>query len=174
MITADTAKVQPKVYVHRENDRRISHNSVHFPLLDSDFNIVRKDRRRIPDRRSANLKLIWQESQPIRNTNELSILIGEENYFFDSSLDKFSLGRSLHVDARIDNKFVSKKHAHITYTDGEFVLQDTSLNGTFIETEELGKIRLQGQKVYLYGDGKISLGTPIDREDQQLIYFHCH
>ena len=174
MTTVDMAKAQPKNFVHRENERRSNQNSVQFPLLDSEFNIVRKDRRRIPDRRKANLKLIWQESQPIRNTNELSILIGEESYFFDSSLDKFSLGRSLNVDARIDNKFVSKKHAHITYTDGEFVLQDTSLNGTFIETEELGKIRLQGQKVYLYGDGKISLGTPIDREDQQLIYFHCH
>lgn len=173
MFSPDMVKAQSKVHVHRENDRRVSQSSVQFPLLDSDFNIVRNDRRRVADRRKVNLKLIWQETQPIRNTSELSILIGGESYFLDTSLDKFSLGRSLHVDERIDNKFVSKKHAHIIYCDGEFVLQDTSLNGTFIETEELGKIRLQGQKVYLYGDGKISLGTPIDREDQQLIYFHC-
>ena len=100
--------------------------------------------------------------------------MGDESYFFDTGLEKFTLGRSLHVNARIDKKYVSKHHAHITYHEGEFVLHDTSLNGTFIETEELGKIRLQGQKAYLFGDGKISLGTPIDRDDRYLISFHCH
>jgi len=163
---------QSKVYVHRENDRRANQTS-QFPLLDSDFNIVRKDRRHVADRRKANLKLIWQENQPIRNTSELSLRIGEESYFFDNSLEKFSLGRSLQVDVRIGTRFVSKQHANISYLDGEFVLQDISLNGTFMETEELGKIRLQGQKVYLFGEGKISLGEPLGREDQQIIYFHC-
>ena len=166
-------KVQPKPYVQRESDRRVNEDTVQFPLLDSEFNIVREDRRRIPDRRKANLKLIWQENQPIRQTNELSLEIGGENYYFDSSLDKFRLGRSLQCDVQFENQYVSKDHAHIKYRNGEFVLQDTSLNGTFVETEELGKIRLQGRKVYLSGSGKISLGTPIGREDQQLIYFNC-
>ena len=80
---------QSKVYVHRENDRRANQPS-QFPLLDSDFNIVRKDRRHVADRRKANLKLIWQENQPIRNTSELSLRIGEESYFFDNSLEKFN------------------------------------------------------------------------------------
>ena len=166
-------KVQPKPYVQRESDRRVNEDTVQFPLLDSEFNIVREDRRRIPDRRKANLKLIWQENQPIRHTNELSLEIDGESYYFDSSLDVFTFGRSLQSDVRFDNQYVSKDHAHIKYRNGEFVLQDTSLNGTFVETEELGKIRLQGRKVYLSGSGKISLGTPIDREDQQLIYFNC-
>lgn len=69
-----------------------------IPLLDSEFNIVREDRRRIPDRRKANLKLIWQENQPIRQTNELSLEINGESYYFDTSLDKFAFGRSLQSD----------------------------------------------------------------------------
>ena len=164
---------QSKVYVRRENDQR-ANQTLQFSLLDSDFNIIRKDRRHVADRRKANLKLIWQENQPIRNTSELSLRIGEKSYFFDNnSLEKFSQGRSLHVDVRIVTRFVSKHHANISYLDGEFVLQDISLNGTFMETEELGKIRLQGQKVYLFGEGKVSLGEPLGREDQQIIYFHC-
>lgn len=172
MFTASIGEAQPKVFVHRENDRRVN-QTAQFPLLDSDFNILRKDRRHVADRRRANLKLIWQRNQPIRNTSELSLRIGEESYFFDTSLDKFNLGRSIHVDVRIGTHFVSRQHAEISYLDGEFVLQDTSLNGTFMETEELGKIHIQGQKVYLFGEGKISLGASLDREDQQIIYFHC-
>ena len=173
MSPAGMSKAHSKVYVHRENDRRINPQSVAFPLLDSDFNIVRKDRRNTADRRKANLKLIWQESQPIRNTTELSLEIANEQFYFDPSLEKFTLGRSLKADVRVDAKFVSKDHAYIAYHEGEFVLQDCSLNGTFIETEELGKIRLQGQKVYLYGEGTISLGIPIDQKCGNLIKFFC-
>ena len=168
------SKAHSRVFVHRECDRRVNQNTVQFPLLDSDFNIVRNDRRNVADRRKANLKLIWQENQPIRHTSELNIVANGKNYFFDSSLDEFTFGRAKECDFSIVNKYVSKQHAHIKYRNGEFVLQDKSMNGTFIETEELGKVRLQGQKVYLFGDGKISLGTPIDRDDQPLIYFHCH
>ena len=168
------SKAHSRVFVHRECDRRVNQNTVQFPLLDSDFNIVRKDRRRIADRRKANLKLIWQENQPIRHTSELNIVANGKNYFFDSNLDEFTLGRAKECNLCLVNKYISKHHAHIKYRNGEFVLQDNSRNGTFIETEELGKVRIQGQKVYLFGDGKISLGTPIDREYHPVIYFHCH
>ncbi len=167
------ANPQSRVYVHRLQDRRNSLNTASFPLLDSDFNIVRVDRRATPDRRKSNLKLIWQENQPIRNTTELKLEFGDERYFLDTGLKKITLGRSKRADIRIDNKFASKNHAYLTYHEGEFVLQDTSLNGTFIETEELGKIRLQDQKVYLYGLGVISLGMPIDMKSVSVIRFYC-
>ena len=69
---------------------------------------------------------------------------------------------------RVDNCYVSKQHATIGYKNGEFVLQDRSLNGTFIKTEDLGKIRIHGQKVYLYGNGVISLGQPLHRSEKIL------
>ena len=168
-----SAIVESKVYVQRERDRRIDATSIRFPLLDSDFNIVRKDRRRIPDRRKTNLKLIWQENQPIRNTSLLNLEFGGQRYYFDVRLKQFSLGRSHQCDLRIVNSFISKHHAIINHENGEFVLQDDSLNGTFIEADDLGKMRIHGQKAYLYGDGVLSLGTPIDREGQSCIHFHC-
>jgi hypothetical protein len=172
-ISMEHAKADSKLYVHRERDRRLESTSIQFPLLDSDFNIVRKDRRRISDRRKLNLKLIWQENQPIRNTSSLRLELAGQEYFFDTQLDRFSLGRSHQSDVRIDDSFVSKHHAQISYTDGEFVLLDKSLNGTFIETEDLGRIRVQGQKVYLFGEGVIRLGRAIDQKDQECIHFIC-
>jgi hypothetical protein len=170
----ESLKAESKVYVQRENDRRLEATSIQFPLLDSDFNIVRKDRRRITDRRKTNLKLIWQENQPIRDTSDLTLEFAGQRYFFDTSLERFTLGRSHNSELRIVNSFVSKHHAYITYENGEFVLQDRSLNGTFIEAEDLGKIRIQGQKAYLYGDGIMNLGKPIDRSENDFITFHCH
>ncbi len=169
----ESAKAESKVYVQRESDRRLENTQIQFPLLDSDFNIVRKDRRRITDRRKTNLKLIWQENQPIRNTSALNLVFDSKRFYFDTNLKQFSLGRSHQCDLRIDSRFVSKHHAVISYENGEFVLQDNSLNGTFIETEDLGKIRIQGQKAYLYGDGVMSFGTPIDRDKHNCIIFHC-
>jgi len=169
----ESAKAESKIYIQRERDRRLDAKSIQFPLLDSDFNIVRKDRRRISDRRKTNLKLIWQENQPIRHTSTLNLELAGQRYYFDTKLKQFTLGRSHQCDLRILNSFVSKHHAIISYENGEFVLQDKSLNGTFIEAEDLGKIRIQGQKAYLYGDGMLSLGAPIDRKDQTCINFHC-
>lgn len=169
----ESAKAESKVYLQRERDRRVDATSIQFPLLDSDFNIVRKDRRRISDRRKTNLKLIWQENQPIRNTSTLNLEFGGQSYYFDTRLKQFTLGRSHQCDLRIVNSFVSKHHAIISYENGEFVLKDDSLNGTFIEADDLGKMRIQGQKAYLYGDGTLSLGAPIDREDETCIHFHC-
>ena len=169
----ENAKAESKVFVQREKDRRLEATSISFPLLDSDFNIVREDRRRMSDRRKTNLKLIWQENQPIRNTSALTLEIEGKKFFFDTKLKQFSLGRSHQSDVRLENSFVSKQHAVISYDNGEFVLQDESLNGIFIEAEDLGKVRIQGQKAYLYGDGVMSLGKPIDAEDSICIKFHC-
>ncbi|MEM7401215.1 MAG: FHA domain-containing protein [Pseudomonadota bacterium] len=167
-------KAEPKEFIQRARDRRLETTSVGFPLLDSDFNIVREDRRRISDRRKSNLKLIWQENQPIRNSSTLTLRFGDQKYFFDTHLKSFTLGRSLQSDLRVDNRFVSKQHASISYNNGEFVLMDRSLNGTFIKTEDLGKIRIHGQKVYLYGTGVISLGHPLHRnEEVSCIHFNC-
>lgn len=169
----ENAKVESKVYVHRGNDRRLESTQIQFPLLDSDFNIVRKDRRRITDRRRTNLKLIWQENQPIRNSSTLKLGINGQRFFFEADLKQFSMGRSHQCDARINSRFVSKHHLMLSYENGEFVLQDNSLNGTFIETEDLGKMRIQGQKAYLFGEGVMSLGKPIDRDQNNCIHFKC-
>ena len=169
----ESVKAESRVYIQREADRRLESTSVQFPLLDSDFNIVRQDRRRIIDRRRSNLKLIWQQNQPIRHTSSLTLGYENQNFFFDTRLQNFSLGRSHQSDLRIESRFVSKKHAVISYENGEFVLQDDSLNGTFIKMEDLGKIRIQGQKVYLYGAGVINLGMPIGKNEEPVIYFHC-
>lgn len=167
------SSAESKVYVHRKRDRRMEATSVGFPLLDSDFNIVRKDRRSTSDRRKANLKLIWQENQPIRNTSSLALNFNQQKYYFDKGLQEFSLGRSKESDLQIEGRFVSKKHATIKYENGEFVLEDSSLNGTYIVTEDLGKIRIQDQKVYLFGNGTICLGKPIDRNEAHAIHFQC-
>ena len=169
----ESAKAESKVYIQRESQRRLETTSVQFPLLDSDFNIVRQDRRRIVDRRKSNLKLLWQENQPIRNTSSLTLQYEGKNFYFDENLQQFIVGRSHESELRIDNRFISRKHALFSYKNGEFVLTDNSLNGTFIETEDLGKIRIHGQKVYLYGNGIVSLGRPIDADESTLIHFQC-
>ena len=176
MVVAMDAKERSEEYIQRDHDRRANSNTVQvqFPLLDSDFNIVRKDRRRLLDRRRTNLKLKMQESQPIQYTSELHIIYGDESFYLDKETKCFNLGRSLQSSLRVDNKYVSKHHAYIEYTNNEFVLHDKSKNGTFIETAELGKIHLRDQRAYLVGEGKISFGKSAKKSEAEEIYFNCY
>ena len=175
MVVASKTKDGSGEFVQRNNDRRASCDTVQvqFPLLDSEFNIVRKDRRRLLDRRKTNLKLKMQESKPIHYTSELHIVYGDETFHLDTECKRFDLGRSLKSSLRVDNKFVSKNHAYIEFENNEFVLHDISMNGTFIETAVLGKVHLRDQTAYLVGEGKISLGKPAKKVEIEEIYFNC-
>jgi hypothetical protein len=58
----EKAKADSKIFLHREYDRRLESTSIQFPLLDSNFNIIRKDRYSLTDRRKLNLKLFGKKT----------------------------------------------------------------------------------------------------------------
>jgi len=166
-------QAQEKAFVQRHGDRRTATGPVTFPLLDSDFNIVRKDRRAVQDRHRENLKLIDHQSQPIWSTTELHLEFNGRAYNFDKTLGEFVIGRSKTCDLAISHELVSRKHVVIRYLLGEFVLHDVSTNGTYVETEDLGQLKLLKQKVYLYGTGIFSPGVPINAKTATPIRFIC-
>lgn len=173
-IQADmSSTMQPRLYVQRGNDRRVSEDTAQLPLLDSEYKYVSEDRRQIPHRRKSIQNQCWTENQAIRHKRGLYLDINGKSNYFDSTLEKLCIGRSLICDVQLNNRFVSKKHAYIRYQNGNYILQDESLNGTFVEIVGNGRIHLQGQELCLAGSGKICFGAPVGAEKQQTIYFYC-
>lgn len=66
-----------------------------------------------------------------------------------------TLGRSKKCDIYINNPYLSKEHARITYVEDKFYIEDLgSTNGTFVNGKELGSrpVRLKDNDKITFGD----------------------
>jgi hypothetical protein len=91
----------------------------------------------------------------------------------DTLAEPFTLGRSSKCHLTVNNSYTSNFHAQIEHFEGEFILTDHSMNGTYIESAREGKYHVSGDKIYIYGEGVISLGTPRKFSEHDLIQYRC-
>ena len=159
----------------RKKERRTSATMVQFPLFDGTDTLVRNDRRKLSDRRLHRHKLKWQLSQPKRETNRLILFYRGKEFKLEAAklTHIFTLGRSTTCELSVKNRYVSNHHAQIEHFEGEFILIDHSVNGTYVESDEEGRYHVYGDKIYLSGEGVISLGTPRKVSERDLIYYSC-
>lgn len=159
----------------RKKERRVAATTVQFPLFDGSDTLVRRDRRDLSDRRLQRSKLNWQQNQPKQETDRLTLLYRGQEFKVEAyALDEpFTLGRSSKCNLRVNNSYTSNYHAQIEHFEGEFILTDHSLNGTYVESAREGKYHVSGDKIYIYGEGVISLGTPKNYSEQDLIEYRC-
>lgn len=71
---------------------------------------------------------------------------------------RLTLGRAADNDVSVQNDTVSRYHATINQRSDQFVLTDSSTNGTFVETAGRGTSRLLREDFTLLGSGRIRLG----------------
>ncbi len=100
------------------------------------------------------------------------------------TLDEMShvLGRLPHADIGLENPFVSRKHAQISFSENSYFIRDLgSKNGTYVDGDRLGDSSriLEGGELVEFGAGQVmatfALGTgtvtlphPAPSEDQKL------
>jgi class 3 adenylate cyclase len=81
----------------------------------------------------------------------------------------FALGRNPNSHLIVETRFVSRNHASIEYSQGKFILTDSSTNGTYVFMNDGRKVFVHRESFPLYGEGKISLGQ--DSSESETIYF---
>ena len=159
----------------RKGDRRRYDHRPSFPLVDSDGNLITKNRRRVVDRRYHQAGMEAEDGEggnPAASVAEpvpeatggvtLSLRLGDRLVELGDETKNFSIGRHSTSDLRIDSKAVSRKHLEINWEDGHFVVHDQSSNGTYV-TEGDGEARhVLGETVTLEGEGVLYLGLPPD------------
>ncbi len=153
------------------NDRRLQDLSPAFAFFDSEQTLVREDRRRMPDRRINNIQIeggdksesvslrlfLWYKDDVCEVLPNSSVIV---------------VGRSPNCELIFYNRYTSRLHAKFQYENGEFTVSDHSTNGTYIKNDE-GEMFLMGEKMPLHGSGIISLGTPIEYVDKDVIHYFC-
>ena len=150
-------------------DRRVSDNAPPFPFFDSEQTLVRENRRRIPDRRINNIEIESNESSD-KEATRLFLWHKEEVCELFPTSDEIIVGRTQTCELIIENRYTSRQHARFNYENGCFTITDHSTNGTYIKNDE-GEMFLMGEKIELHGSGIVSLGTPIDYAEKDVIHY---
>ena len=162
-----------EIKIDRRNrlDRRSAELSPAFPFFDSEQTLVREDRRRLPERRVSNIEI--QGNEEAESTPSRLFLWYKDDIceIFPKS-EQIIVGRSPNCEIVFHNRYTSRLHAKFVYEDGEFIITDHSTNGTYIKNDE-GEIFLMGEKMVLHGSGIVSLGTPIDYVEKDVIHYFC-
>jgi hypothetical protein len=153
----------------RKSERRNWANKPKYPLTDSHGVLVKRNRRRILDRRMSSIG-------PDRSNNEspgtrLHVSWLDTTKELSASEPELLVGRALGCGICVDSQFASREHALFTCRDGTFYICDHSTNGTFLRVNHHEEIHLVGKELPLSGSGLISLGVPIDQNDKNVIRF---
>lgn len=156
-------------------DRRGEIASRAYPFVDGSNTLVRSDRRRTPDRRPYSRELVIPAHFANRQISCILIGYGDDGVRnFSERSSAFLIGRSPQCDVVVLNNFVSREHVRFEYDNDHYVLTDHSTNGTYITIEGNRVLHLLQRKWHIWGSGMISLGLPIEENEDSLIQFICH
>lgn len=81
------------------------------------------------------------------------------------------MGRSDENQIAVLNEEASRKHAHVHYRHGQFVLQDLSTNGTYVKKSGFQAFLVHRDSIVLEGQGLISLGVSPELSKNEVIEF---
>ena len=105
------------------------------------------------------------------NKVTIELLIKGEKHVLTTDKDTCKVGRDPSCDIIIQNKFVSRQHAKITFKNGKFSVEDSSFNGTYIEFTNGQKIHVSKDEQALIANGVMSMGKPVDGKSKSVIEF---
>lgn len=140
--------------------------------------------RGVPDAIGVH-RLQWQEhdgavtrlatrQDPSASTTfdlRLRIRCGDKQLHVGPDYCDVNLGRALDNDIAVFNDEASRHHAQILYRHGQFVLHDTSTNGTYVRKDALLPFVVRRDSIVLDGQGVICLGASPEQAGSQHIEF---
>jgi len=122
---------------------------------------------------NATMLLSSNELNKIAPIEELTLVFQNQSLHVSTNNIPYHFGRTKNeVELCVQSNQVSRKHCHITYRHGKFILVDHSSNGTYVQPLGKNEIYLRREEFPLQGEGVISLGQPnILAEDDQIQYY---
>ncbi len=104
----------------------------------------------------------------------MTITAGGESRIIDERISVLTLGRTDDCDIAVEHDEASRQHARIEYSNGQFLLTDSSTNGTYIMRDLYAPLFVRRDTVVLEGDGFLGLGALIERESDYAVKYEIH
>jgi len=161
----------------RKGDRRRYGQRPNYPLVDSDGNLITRNRRRVVERRyrqAPEEEAVEAAPAVAEETagSRLVLNLSGQEVALDAPVDGFVVGRHSESDLRADSKTVSRRHLSISWDGGHFVVTDSSSNGTFVVDAAGVTHHLSGEHLALSGGGVMYLGLPPDDPRAVKLAYH--
>lgn len=144
-----------------------------YPFIDADGVIVNHNRRRIVERRMADLEATLTSIESNMDSARLLLCHHDRTDVISELSPRLLAGRSALCDVRIGRGFISRHHIVFEYRYGTFFIIDRSTNGTYLRWDQGKDLHLMGGEIQLTGSGLISLGCPIGPTEEHVIRFRC-
>lgn len=110
-----------------------------------------------PYRSSARENSTAEKHAPLAGSS-IVLRQGARQFAFDKRQHVIAIGRDMVCDLPINSAKVSRNHARIIYRLGNYLLIDTSTNGTYLYPEGCPASRIRKNMVVLSGKGRIGFG----------------
>jgi pSer/pThr/pTyr-binding forkhead associated (FHA) protein len=94
-----------------------------------------------------------------------------EEIVIDQAKTPFVIGRDATCDLQVDTAYASRKHCKILFHNKNFILKDSSTNGTYVRIGPSQPVQLNDSMTSLTGNGVIKLGQAITVGDKDVIEF---
>lgn len=98
-------------------------------------------------------------SEERRSTTTRTLKLAAQDRVYElKGAGALKIGRSLDCDVLITDGNVSRTHAKILYRHPEYLIADTSMNGTYIVPENGPSVHLNRRETVLFGRGRLYVG----------------
>lgn len=153
----------------RKGDRRHFDHTTHFPLKTEDGHEINSNRRRRVDRRIHNTQVVQdpQGAQLPKIVLDTGTVLCE----LTEDMEPITLGRDPRCTIITEASFTSRHHARILCEGGQFFVEDSSTNGTFVRPDGGREKMAHKGRLPLTGHGVIRLGNRTDDEDEALLIY---
>lgn len=102
---------------------------------------------------------------------KLSVRHGGKTLVVDGQQPVLLLGRDPGLHVVIRDQRASRHHARIEFRNGEYVLTDTSTNGTYVSFGEHPEILLRHGEIIILDNGRMSFATPMASGGPDILEF---
>ena len=116
-----------------------------------------------------NQTILSTEALPI--AKEIILSFQGKEYVITRDNIPFTIGRDENCNLQIDSRFASRLHCKVFFDKRNFMLIDSSSNGTFIRNGSAQPLQLNKSVAPMAGSGCIKLGERITPNDKQLILY---
>lgn len=117
----------------------------------------------------GNLTRINMAAIPV--IQEIVLSYGGKDYKVDPAKTPFSIGRDESCSLPVVSPFASRQHCKILFHKKNFILKDSSTNGTFVRIGGAPPVKLIDSMTSITGNGFIKLGEAMTVGDTDVITF---
>jgi adenylate cyclase len=107
----------------------------------------------------------------IQIIQEVVLSYGGKDYKIDPTKTPFTIGRDESCNLTVNSPFASRQHCKILFHNKNFILKDSSTNGTFVRIGGAQPVRLSDSMTSITGNGSIKLGEAMKVGDTDVVTF---